>query len=84
MHALVRSTFSRVHSLDPEEEEKKLVNAQQPGAGQTDMTMTPAPSSATVTAADATASSAVEPTVDTADAPEPAPSADQAIPRIPC
>ncbi|KZV62609.1 Sec7-like domain is implicated in guanine nucleotide exchange function [Peniophora sp. CONT] len=84
MHALVRSTFSRVHSLDPDEEEKKLVNAQQPVAGQTDLTMTPAPSSATVTAADATASSTTEPAASAEDAPEPSIPAEQVTPRTPC
>jgi hypothetical protein len=46
MHALVRAVFSRLHTLDPETEERKLVNAQEPAAGQTDLAMTPAPLSA--------------------------------------
>ncbi|VDC07154.1 unnamed protein product [Peniophora sp. CBMAI 1063] len=71
MHALVRSTFSRVHSLDPVEEEKKLVNARSPVSGQTDMTMTPAPSTVTITAADTTSTLVAEATANAEEAPEP-------------
>ena len=49
LRALVRIVFSRLHSLDPEVEEEKLVNAQEPAPSQIDMSMTPAASSADVT-----------------------------------
>ncbi|KAI0035768.1 Sec7-like domain is implicated in guanine nucleotide exchange function [Vararia minispora EC-137] len=48
MHALVRTVFSRIHSLYPEIEEKKLENAQDHASGQNDISMLPAPPSSSV------------------------------------